>query len=196
MKKLICGVGTNDADYKVTKYEKITKKQIWICPFYKTWKNMLVRCYDEKRQKVYPSYKDCKVCPEWLIFSNFKKWMELQDWLGKELDKDLLNKGNKLYSESTCIFLDVRVNLFLLESNSTRGEYPIGVNLYKPSGNFVAKINTGGVGQKHLGYFDTPEEAHKCWLDNKIKLAKEIAKTQSDSRIAEAIVQRYTNYGQ
>ena len=43
-RKLVCGVGINDADYVVTKQETIgyvdgkqKQKLIWRCPFYKTW---------------------------------------------------------------------------------------------------------------------------------------------------------------
>lgn len=47
----------------------------------------------------------CSVCEEWLTFSNFKRWMEQQDYEGKALDKDLLVSQNKTYSSETCVFV-------------------------------------------------------------------------------------------
>lgn len=47
-RKLLYGVGINDADYVVQRKETIgyvdgeqKRKLIWICPFYQTWKSML-----------------------------------------------------------------------------------------------------------------------------------------------------------
>lgn len=60
--KLVCGVGINDSDYVVQKFETTVEddkrkwKFIWICPFYKTWKNMLKRCYSIKTQNNQPTY--------------------------------------------------------------------------------------------------------------------------------------------
>ena len=52
-----------------------------------------------------PAYKDVVVRQEWLTFSNFKRWMEKQDWEGKQLDKDIIVLGNKVYSPETCAFV-------------------------------------------------------------------------------------------
>ena len=135
MRKLVWNIGINDADYSVEKktswYEngKQKQKRVWVCPFYEKWRPMLQRCYSEKFQNKRPTYKGCSVCQEWLTFSNFKAWMEQQDWYGKELDKDILFPGNKIYSPDTCIFVDQGVNKFLIESNAARGKYMVGVHL-------------------------------------------------------------------
>ena len=109
-KRLVYGVGINDADYVVQKWETIgyvngkqKQKLIWICPYYSAWKSMLKRCYSSKYQDKRPTYKGCSVSDEWLTFSVFKVWMEKQDWEGKQLDKDLLFEGNKIYSADTCV---------------------------------------------------------------------------------------------
>lgn len=91
-KKLVCGVGVNDASYAVNPL--INGKQV-MCWIYKKWKSMIHRCYDSKIQARQPAYIGCSVCEEWLTFSNFKLWMEAQDWQGKELDKDILTAGSK-----------------------------------------------------------------------------------------------------
>lgn len=115
--KLVHGVGVNDANYPVVNYSstnKITGKPTQtICIFYNTWKAMLERCYSESLKRRRPSYIGCTVCEEWLLFSNFKVWMETQDWKGNQLDKDLLIEHNKVYSPETCLFLSREVNSFL-----------------------------------------------------------------------------------
>ena len=96
--RLVYGVGINDADYQVSKGN-------WRCPFYKTWKNMLARCYSPAFQRNQPLYIGCSVDERWHRFSHFKAWMEGQDWEGKALDKDRLTNGNKIYGPDTCVFL-------------------------------------------------------------------------------------------
>lgn len=200
-KRLVCGVGIMDADYRVE--EKITigyengkrkQKRLWICPFYRKWRNMLVRCYYEKELQKHPTYKGCSVCQEWLTFSNFKAWMEKQDWEGKSLDKDILYPGNKVYSPETCIFVDQKINSFLVESDAVRGEYMIGVYWHKRDEKFLSRCSDGNGKQRQLGSFDTELDAHNAWLEFKLKLAKQLASEQTDPRIAKALVERYENY--
>jgi hypothetical protein len=133
------GVGINDANYLVQKFTTVggKNKLIWRCPFYSCWKHMLKRCYDDCYIKLHPTYKGCSVCREWHLFSNFKSWMEQQDWEEKQLDKDLLVYGNKVYSPSTCVFLSQGLNKFLTKSNKARGEYPLGVWKRKPCASMI-----------------------------------------------------------
>ena len=131
--RLVHGVGINDADYEVTRYEYVIvdgrkkQKRIWICPYYQTWKGMLGRCYSTKYQDTRPTYKGCSVSEEWLTFSNFRAWMEKQDWEGMQLDKDLLFEGNKVYSAETCVFITREVNSFTTDCGASRGEWRVGV---------------------------------------------------------------------
>lgn len=134
--KLVQGVGINDADYVVR--TMINGKRV-MCHFYKVWQGMLRRCYDTKYQDNQPTYVDCTVCEEWLTFSNFRKWMEQQDWQGKYLDKDLLVRSNKIYSPTTCVFVDRMTNNFIIDGGAARGEWPIGVTFIKQHGKFQAK---------------------------------------------------------
>jgi len=200
-KKLVCGVGINDADYvvgtrEVVKCEGVEGKrqQLRICPFYRRWADMLKRCYSRKYHESCPTYSDCYVCEEWLTFSNFKAWMEKQDWEAKHLDKDILLVGNKVYSPDTCLFVDRKVNLFLVDSKKTRGCFMIGVCLEKASNKFMATCNDGSGKKKYLGLFDTELEAHKAWLAFKLEQAKILAAEQSDTRVAKALIERYENY--
>lgn len=196
--KIIYGVGINDAAYptrirKSIGYKK--QKLIWSCPFYATWQNMLLRCYDMKYQERQPTYKGCFVCEEWLTFSKFRDWMETQDWEGKQLDKDLLVKGNKVYSPNTCVFVSRAINAFILERDQARGMFQIGVHWNKNFQKFRAYCNNPFTKkQEHLGLFDNQEDAHQAWLKRKLELAKMLAAEQDDPRVAEALVKRYENY--
>lgn len=189
MKRLVQGVGVNDADYKVTQY--INGKQ-FMCPFYDRWKSMLERCYSSKFHMKNPAYIDCLVCDEWLIFSNFKAWMERQDWSGKELDKDLLIAGNKTYSPSACLFIPKDINQFTNDLRSARGEYPIGVcfNNWHKMLNALCR-NPFTKKQENLGYFNCQIKAHEAWRKRKHELACQLADLQTDDRVAEALRNRY-----
>ena len=120
--------------------------------------------------------------------------MENQDWQGKELEKDILFPGNKVYSAETCVFVDAKVNLFLTECNASRGDCMIGVCWHKKASKFVASCNDGGGKDMYLGLFNTEIEAHKAWLACKLKLAYQLASEQTDPRVAKALIERYENY--
>ena len=194
--KLVFGVGMNDADYPVYSYDVIgaMHKQIWICPIYKTWKNMLHRVYDRTFLINNPTYIGCSVDSEWLSFSTFRKWMVKQDHEGKQLDKDILIAGNKVYSPDTCVFISKRLNTFLCERNTNRGEFPIGVCLHKQSNKFAAQCSNPFTGKRgHLGLFDNQDIAHEAWRTRKHELACRYAELQDDQRIAQSLRTRFAN---
>lgn len=185
MSRLVCGVGVNDAGYAVC--PRVNGKTVW-CLYYRAWGSMLSRCYSKKFKNTRPTYIGCTVCDEWLTFSNFKAWMETQDWEGKALDKDLLVSGNKIYSPDTCTFVTRQVNSFLLDSGATRGEHPVGVYWDASKGKFRAMCCSLGRGQKSLGLYSDPESAHQAWREYKLKLAGELATLQTDKRVSEALL--------
>ena len=199
--KLVYGVGINDADYAVTEWETIEvngkrkQKLVWMCPYYQSWIGMLKRCYSPKYPDRNPTYRCCSVSKEWLRFSNFKMWMECQDWEGMQLDKDILFEGNKVYSANTCVFVTQMVNLFTIDCGATRGEWMIGVNWHKASSKFVSQCsNPLTKKREHLGLFVNELEAHQTWLKRKLELAHLLAAEQTDERVAKALIERYTNY--
>lgn len=200
--RLVFGVGVNDADYVTQKNETIgyisgkrKRKLIWVCPFYQAWKSMLERCYSPKHQEKRPTYVGCSVSDDWLTFSLFKNWMEAQNWEGKQLDKDLLFAGNKIYSSRTCVFVTPMVNSFTTDRGATRGEWLIGVHWHKQVEKFVAQCsNPFTKKQEHLGLFTTELEAHEAWRKRKLELAHELAAIQTDSAVAKALVDKYKYY--
>lgn len=200
-RKLVRGVGINDAGYVVTKRETIVvdgkqkQKLVWRCPYYQTWADMLNRCYDTKLHERQPTYAGCTVSDNWLKFTNFKAWMEKQDWEGKQLDKDLLFEGNKVYSADTCVFVSPMVNNFTTDSGASRGKWMIGVSWDKEKQKFRTQCqNPFTKKREHLGYFTCEQEAHQAWKARKLELAHELAAIQTDERVAKALVARYANY--
>ena len=172
----VFGVGINDADYLTT--PKINKIQ-YICPFYAIWKNMLRRCYDSNFHVRQPTYKDCIVCNEWLLFSNFKKWMELQDWKGMQLDKDLLSQGNKTYSPDLCLLVSHKINTLLCNAPATRGSTPQGVSIIQNK-YIVARCNIGGGNVIYLGTYKTVDAAFNEYKKFKYSIIASVAETQKE----------------
>ena len=188
--KLVHGVGVNDADYFVYEYENC--KMVWICPYYRAWKNMLTRAYYYKCKNMQPTYDDVTVCEEWHSFMCFRSWMETQDWKGNHLDKDILVLGNKVYSPDTCVFVSRTINNFTTDRINHRGEWPLGVHLHKKTGKFRGKCSNPFTGElEHLGLFKSPDQAHQAWKKRKHELACQLADTQADERVAEALRIRY-----
>lgn len=202
MKKLVCGVGINDVDYVVQVQETVgyvdgkrKRKLVWICPFYRTWKNMLVRSYSDKYKAEKPTYEESTTIEEWHLFSKFKAWMETQPWEGHQLDKDILVRGNKVYGPETCVFVSNVVNTFMLDCGASRGQYMIGVYWDKASSKFMAQCsNPFTKKRERLGLFDSELVAHKVWLKRKLELTYKLAFLQTDERVAKALINRYENY--
>lgn len=190
MKKLIFGVGINDAGYIVQ--PRINGKQV-VCPYYYRWKVMLQRCYSKNWHTKFPTYIGCEVSEEWKTFSKFKAWMVEQDWKGKQLDKDILIPDNKLYSRDTCVFVTKNVNTFLIDSAAARGVYMIGVSWHKEGKKFCACCSDGDGKNAYLGLFESELEAHLAWKVYKHTVACKLAEEQSDVRIAEALRNRFAS---
>jgi len=170
---LVYGMGVNDVDY-VTETRLTTilpngkrkSKVVWICPYYTRWKNMLRRCYCTGESRYLPTYIEAKVCDTWLSLSNFKTWMETQNWQGLQLDKDILIRGNKTYSPDTCAFVPSYINKLLLVRENDRGPYPLGVSKESVPKDMMKPLNkpfTSHLRSLKLGRFATPEEAHRAW---------------------------------
>lgn len=149
---------------------------------------MLVRCYDSKFQRRQPTYIGCLVHKDWLSFSNFRSWMERQDWKGKFLDKDILGGKSRVYSPDNCVFIDRSLNNLLTLRGNDRGELLLGVKLDKRSNKFESRCNYNGKSIA-LGTYSSELEAHKAYMMRKIAIIREFANKASDKRIEMALLE-------
>lgn len=173
--------------YGVGKYKaKIGKK---ITKEYDFWRGMIKRCYEPYTINKQPAYKDCFVCKEWHNFQNFAKWWEenVYDCNNERmhLDKDILCKGNKIYSPETCVFVPERINILFTKSDKARGKYPIGICL--TSDNSALRVRCSVLKDKkkkniYLGCFplDKPFQAFYCYKQFKENYIKQVADEYKD----------------
>jgi hypothetical protein len=153
-RKMLFGVAYVDVDYAVCKTNA-----------YVVWCDMLRRCYSEKYHKKKPTYKGCSVCEEWLLFSNFKRWFDENHIDGYVLDKDILVKGNKVYSPDACCFVPNDLNV-MVKSSGVERDLPTGVYLLK-SGRYYASYNN-----HTAGTYDTVNDAYNAYCKCKEKDVK------------------------
>ena len=183
----VCGVGILGTKYP-TKVNGVQTKE------YTLWCNMLKRCYSDTIKKRRPTYEDCEVSENFKSYEYFYEWCHKQVGFGNEgfhLDKDLLIKGNRVYSESTCIFIPSEINSLLINCTASRGEYLIGVYWHKTKKAFVAQVSRNKGKQEHLGLFNTEIEAFNAYKQAKEVFVKEQAnnwKLQIDPRVYNALM--------
>ena len=158
-----------EGKYKVSENGKPTDE-------YDVWHGMLQRCYDPKLHEKYSTYKDCRVEDKWLNFQHMGEWIEenYYEIPGEKmcLDKDILEKGNKIYSRKTCIFVPERINLLFTKRDNDRGKNPIGVSDL-PSGNYRVLCSDGYGKQIHLGVYTSKEKAFQVYKQYKERIIKE-----------------------
>lgn len=145
--------------------------------YYIKWYNMLRRCYNSKYHKKYPTYAGSSVSSEWHILSVFKDWYYSQPNYGKsnmDLDKDILQRGNKIYGPQFCRLVPRRINTLLLDSRAARGPYPIGVCFDNHAGKYKANCRDGSGKRRYLGLFDTADEAFLAYKAYKEQLIKDV----------------------
>ena len=165
------GVGITGAKYPITINGVRTKE-------YDLWNGMLRRCYSDALKKKYPTYIDCEVSDKFKSYEYFYEWCNKQigfsnkDW---HLDKDLLVKGNKVYSEDTCVFIPREINSLLIKCDASRGEHLIGVCWHKKDNAFVAHVGKSKGKREYLGFFKTEIEAFKAYKTAKENFIKEQA---------------------
>ncbi|MBU7315987.1 hypothetical protein [Paenibacillus oleatilyticus] len=167
--------------------------------FYSKWINMLNRCHGDKI-KNNTSYTDCTVCEEWYNYQNFAKWCEENyyniDGEQLELDKDILYKGNKIYSPETCVFVPHNINSILVKCNTKRGKYPIGVH-YDSKINKLKVQYMNQITNKRvcIGTFEINEEkkAFNCYKTYKEAHIKEVA-NKYKNKIPNNLYQALLNY--
>ena len=173
----IYGVGyIGEGKYKAKENGKDTEE-------YRIWYHMLRRCYSPKYQEQEPTYEGCTVENNWLNFQNMGEWIEenYYEIPGEKmhLDKDILYKGNKVYSKETCIFVPQRINELFTKRDNSRGKDPIGV-YQLPSGNYQVTCNNAYGKKIYLGSYSTKEEAFRVYKNYKEKVIKEVIDSYED----------------
>lgn len=148
------------------------------------WQNMMERCYSKSYHLHNPWYIGCKVCDEWLNYSNFIDWY-LDNYYEipnekMQLDKDILIKGNKTYSPETCVFVPKRINCLVLNRRNERGTYPIGVYYHKRDKQFIAQVTYDTQKTRTVGRFSNERDAFECYKKEKERYIKQIADEYKD----------------
>lgn len=165
--RTVYDIGVNDWSGKV----RINGKLI---PEYTLWRSMLQRCKQFKDSGVY-CHGDWTSMTLFISsvggIENYDKAIN-DNW---QLDKDILIKGNKFYSEETCCFVPREINLLLTKRQKCRGDFPIGVVWHKPSNSIVAQLSTGESGTKYLGMFRNEVDAFNRYKIEKEKYIKIVA---------------------
>lgn len=170
-------VGIIGAKYPKCINKKHTKEYI-------AWTSMLKRCFSKKLKDDNPTYNDVVCCEDWLLYEKFYEWIHNQEnfnkWLCEaqwNLDKDILIKGNKIYSQETCCLVPHNVNLLFAKRDAKRGSLPIGVIRF---GDRYRADCRNPFTNKHdnIGYYDTPEKAFQAYKAYKEDLIKQVAQLE------------------
>lgn len=188
------GVGMIGAKYPTTIGKSKHNKE------YSTWFSMLTRCFNERYKNIQQTYKEVTCCNEWLLYENFYEWLHSQEnfdkWFDGErwaIDKDILIKGNKIYSPRTCCLVPLRVNTLFVKNDINRGEYPIGVSYYEWGNVYSSSFQDGN--HRKTSYFKTKEEAFSNYKIEKEKLIKQIAQEEYDkNNITKKCYEAMMNY--
>lgn len=189
--RLVLGIGVNDGKYPTKIKGKATEE-------YRVWKNMLYRCSTSCWVNR-PTYVGTTCSDNFKSFSFFHEWYQEQpnsdrrDEGGKrwQLDKDILAKGIKVYSEDTCVFIPQPINNLLTKSDAARGAFPIGITCDSRGNRYRARCSNGTGNQTHLGCYRSLEAAFEVYKSFKEELIKSLAtsyKVLLGSRVYEALM--------
>lgn len=185
----VYNVGIIGNKYPANIGDKITKE-------YNIWHAMLTRCYNQKFKKENINYQDVTCCQEWLLFENFYEWLHSQEnfdkWLnGKNwaIDKDILVKGNRVYSPENCCLVPIHINSLFTKNDINRGNLPIGVSQRNNKKYISTRYNT-------YQLYDTPEEAfYLGYKPYKESLIKQVAQEEySKGNITKQCYDAMMNY--
>ena len=161
---------------------------------YSHWLAMLNRCYSKKLHDLSPTYISCSVCEEWHNFQNFAKWFDENYYeINNEtmcLDKDILIKGNKVYSPDTCIFVPKSINGLFVKNDARRGKYPIGI--YEDRGYLRVSCRDFNNNKIQLGTYPLNKEkdafsVYKKFKEETIKYAADLYKDKIPDKLYDAM---------
>ena len=182
----VCGVGYLGAGCHTENIDRKTD------PTYDVWKSMIRRCYSSKSFLKYPSYIGCAVDTSWHNFQVFAEWYKNHEYygLGYHLDKDILIKGNKVYSPKTCLMIPLELNALAINNLHYKKGCPVGVHYNKQKGVYEAQISINN-NYSYLGAFENSDDALQAYILAKEKHVKEMAlewRDRIDTKAFEALM--------
>ncbi len=147
-------------------YTKQTHRHI-----HNIWRLIKDRCRISYWVNHGPSYQGCSIDDRWKDFQQFAYDYENMVGYGlpnRQIDKDILVKGNKIYGPDTTILVPQDINILLTNCKNARGTLPLGVT-YTPNNTppYLVRIRKHGK-RVYIGRYHTPEEAFQAY-----KVAKE-----------------------
>ena len=192
--KSVYGVGFLGSKYPAKINNKHTLEYI-------LWHSMFVRCYSNISNEIRPTYDSSYVNNKWHNYENFYEWIHTQDNFQYfnvsdkcQLDKDILQKHNKEYSDCKCLLVPQNINKLFTRREALRGNYPIGV--HEQDGRYISQCHNPKIGrQEYLGSYGTPEDAFYEYKKYKENLIKEIALEEyKKHRITEECLEAMNDY--
>ena len=133
---------------------------------YNRWNGMHHRCYNPTNP-AYPNYggRGITICPEWNRdnpqgFESFYQW-SLASGYSRELQIDRIDNDGP-YSPDNCRWATPQVNSRNQRPRGGTSAYR-GVSLVKARGRWQAQITLPGGTKKHLGRFDSEQEAARAY---------------------------------
>lgn len=183
----LCGIGfIGIGDFAACQNYEISRE-------YSLWSGMMKRCYDKRYHIKNPRYKGCTVSEDWHNFQNFAEWLDNHEFSkdkGYQVDKDIINQGNKIYSAENCTLVPQEINKLLITRGAKRGKYLIGASLVKATGKFVSQMSVNGRVER-IGLFSTELEAHQAYVIAKEAYVKVTAieyKDRIEQRVFDALM--------
>lgn len=133
------------------------------------WHAMRQRCGVGGSKKANTAYIDCVMSENFLKFQFFAEWCQTQIGYGLpnyQIDKDILVNGNRVYSETNCVFVPQELNSFFCARSGPVSDLPKGVTRSK--NNYLARFAPASV-SGYLGTYKTVEEAAQAYQNARDK---------------------------
>jgi len=186
--KLLFGVGYDSAERRKAlgmHYHEAT------CRSHRRWVDMLNRCYRSGAS----AYIGCTVCPKWHDFQEFADWFVDQPYAleaDMELDKDILDPLNTVYSPEYCSLVPRVINQIFRDTRSQRGILPIGVTVASRGEGFISRLSMYGKSE-YLGKCHNIVEAFEAYKAAHQVYCNELAETY-EGAIDARVIERLRSY--
>lgn len=154
------------------------------------WYGVKDRCYSGRNK----SYIGCSMSENFLDFQYFANWCNNQiGWNedGWHLDKDFLVKGNKVYSEDTCLFVPRIINTVFADITPYSSGLTGAIWLDECK-RYQARCCEFGK-QQYYGTYKTAEEAHAVWAKKKMEYVHKVAEMYK-GRVRDEVYEKLANF--